>query len=370
MTLRRVRLRPDSGAAALAAAFATIREENEVPAEFPPDVLAEAQEAARATTPPERDETGVEFVTIDPPGSKDLDQALAIDADGSGYRVRYAIADVPAFVAPGGAVDLEARRRVQTLYLPDGRSPLHPPVLSEGAASLLPDSERSAYVWDLRLDADAVVVETQVYRARVRSRAQLDYASVQADLDAGRAPRVIELLAQVGPRRMELELARGGASLPMPEQEVQVEGSGPDAVYRLRYRPPAPVEDYNAQISLMTGMAAADLMLDAASASCARCPRRRRRPCGGSGESSPPTDSPGRRSRVTGPSCGDSIAPIPCTSRSSTRRRACFAEPGTRRSTERAPSRCSMRRSRMRTPTSRRRCAGSSTASAWRCAPR
>ncbi|WP_068428249.1 RNB domain-containing ribonuclease [Piscicoccus intestinalis] len=261
MTLRRVRLRPETGAAALTAAFAKIRAENEVPDEFPPEVLAEAQEAARSTTPPERDETGVEFITIDPPGSKDLDQALAIDADGSGYRVRYAIADVPAFVAPGGAVDLEARRRVQTLYLPDGRSPLHPAVLSEGAASLLPDSERSAYVWDLRLDADAVVAETQVYRARVRSRAQLDYASVQADLDAGRAPRVIELLAQVGPRRIDLELARGGASLPMPEQEVHVEGSGPDAVYRLRYRPPAPVEDYNAQISLLTGMAAADLML-------------------------------------------------------------------------------------------------------------
>ncbi len=262
MTQRRVRLRPDSGAAALAAAFAAIRLENEVPAEFPPHVLGEAQAAARALLPPTRDETAVEFVTIDPPGSKDLDQALAIETDGPGYRVRYAIADVPAFVEPGGAVDVEARRRVQTLYLPDGRSPLHPPVLSEGAASLLPDADRSAYVWDLRLDADAVVEEAQVYRALVRSRAQLDYAAVQADLDAGRAPRVIELLAQVGPRRMELESARGGASLPMPEQEIQVEGSGPDAVYRLRYRPPAPVEDYNAQISLMTGMAAADLMLD------------------------------------------------------------------------------------------------------------
>ena len=51
------------------------------------------------------------FLTIDPPGSMDLDQALHIERDGDGYRVRYAIADVPAFVQPGGAVDAETRRR-------------------------------------------------------------------------------------------------------------------------------------------------------------------------------------------------------------------------------------------------------------------
>lgn len=110
--------------------FAAIRAELDVPSEFPADVLAEARAAAAAASLPERDETAVPFLTIDPPGSMDLDQALHIERDGEGYRVRYAIADVPAFVLPGGAVDQEARRRGQTVYAPDGRTPLHPAELS------------------------------------------------------------------------------------------------------------------------------------------------------------------------------------------------------------------------------------------------
>lgn len=230
-----------------------------MPGEFPPEVLEEA--AAVVADPPvlERDETAVPFVTIDPPGSMDLDQAMALERDGDGYRVRYAIADVPDFVRPGGAIDVEARRRVETIYLPDGRSPLHPPQLSEGAASLLPDQVRPAIVWDLRLDAAAEVRDVQVYRAMVRSTQRLDYAGVQADIDAGTAPESIMLLREIGTKREALEIARGGASLPMPEQEVEATADG----YDVKFRPPVPAEGWNAQISLMTGMVAANLMLEA-----------------------------------------------------------------------------------------------------------
>ena len=61
-----------------------------------------------------------------------------VERRGDGFRVRYAIADVAAFVAPGGAVDAAARERGVTVYMPDRRSPLHPDALGEGAASLLP----------------------------------------------------------------------------------------------------------------------------------------------------------------------------------------------------------------------------------------
>src|SRR6476661_6813165 len=96
--------------AALEARFEAIRRELKVPESFPADVLAEAERAAVSPDdPPTVDATGVPFVTIDPPGSMDLDQALHLERDGDGYRVRYAIADVPAFVVPGMAVDAEAR---------------------------------------------------------------------------------------------------------------------------------------------------------------------------------------------------------------------------------------------------------------------
>ncbi len=243
---------------ALVARFEAIRAELHVPAGFPPDVLEEAAAAVGALALPDRDETDVPFVTIDPVGSMDLDQALHIERDGDGYRVRYAIADVPAFVRPGGAVDTEARQRVETIYAPDRRTPLHPPTIGEDAGSLLPDRVRPAFVWDLRLNADGDEYGAEVYLARVRSRARLDYRGVQESLDAGTADEVLVLLQVVGELRIALEAARGGASLPLPEQEVT---QAPDGDYVLGFRPPVPTEDWNAQISLMTGMAAAQMML-------------------------------------------------------------------------------------------------------------
>ena len=244
----------------LQARFAAIRAEAGVPEAFPAEVEQEAEKVSADPQLPERDETAVPFLTIDPPGSMDLDQALHIERLGEGHRVRYAIADVPAFVTPGGPLDAETRRRGQTVYAPDRRTPLHPPVLSEGAASLLPGEVRPALVWDLELDAEGEVVKTALYRARVRSTDRLDYAGVQKALDAGGADERLELLQEVGLRRLELERRRGGASLPMPEQEVTEDEGGH---YRLHFRPPLDVEDWNAQISLMTGMAAADLMMRA-----------------------------------------------------------------------------------------------------------
>jgi exoribonuclease R len=132
-------------------------------------------------------------------------------------------------------------------------------VLSEGAASLLPDGDRPALVWRLSLDASGVLRETRLDRALVRSRAQLTYEGVQESLDAGTADESLRLLAEVGRLREGLEVARGGINLALPEQEVHAEGDR----WLLSYRTPLPVEGWNAQISLLTGTAAARLMLDA-----------------------------------------------------------------------------------------------------------
>ena len=254
----------------LAARFAALRAELGVPERFPADVEAEAADAVRAGPDDARlgvagaraDLRDVPFVTIDPPGSTDLDHAVHLErrADG-GHRVRYAIADVAAFVAPGGAIDTEARSRAETVYCPDRRIPLHPTVLSEGAASLLPDGDRPAVVWTIDLDGSGEVVAADVVRGTVRSRSQLDYASVQRSLDdAGPGDRdtLPVLLAEVGTARAALERARGGVSLSRPEQEVVPDGDG----WALGLRASLPVEEHNAQISLLTGMVAARMMLD------------------------------------------------------------------------------------------------------------
>ena len=118
--------------------------------EFPAEVRAEAEASARSPRLPDLDRTDLPFVTIDPETARDLDQALHIERDGDGYVVHYAIADVAAFVTPGGAVDAEAHRRGETLYGLDAKVPLHPKAISEAAASLLPDGPRPALLWTIR----------------------------------------------------------------------------------------------------------------------------------------------------------------------------------------------------------------------------
>jgi exoribonuclease R len=240
----------------LQAALDAIHAELHVPTGFPSAARAEATRAASASPRPAHDLTDVPFVTIDPPTSMDLDQAVHLSRDGRGYRVRYAIADVAAFVSPGGPIDVEAHQRGVTFYGPDRRAPLHPLELSEGATSLLPDVERPALVWDLRLDSSGSLISTGLTRSWIRSRAKLSYGDVQRDLDNGSADDMLLLLPDVGRLRQEHERARGGVSLPVPQQVIVVQ----DGRYRLEYEAPLPVEGWNAQLSLLTGMAAAAVM--------------------------------------------------------------------------------------------------------------
>ena len=200
---------PGNEPGSLARRFATIREQLHVPAEFPPDVLAAATGAADLVTAPSVDLTDLGFWTLDPVGSMDLDQAVHIEREGSGFRVRYAIADVAQAVTPGGALDRVTRERGTTVYGPATRLPLHPPVLSEGVLSLLPGVDRFAYLWDVRLDARGEQVDAQVRRAVVRSRARLSYAGAQAAIDDGALTAIIERYTrEAGVRNLEREIGQ------------------------------------------------------------------------------------------------------------------------------------------------------------------
>ncbi len=258
-TTRRLLVQPPHDPA-IAQGVADIKREQGLPVAFPPEVEAVAARAALAPRLPNLDRTDIALVTIDPVGSMDLDQAMYVERLPSGYRVYYAIADVAAFVAPGDAVDAEANTRGETLYGADAKIPLHPPVLSENAASLLPGQLRPALLWTIDLDDVGETTAIDVRRARVCSRARLDYANVQARIDAGQIEPMWEVLRQIGQLRKQRELARGGVSLSLPEQEISI---GEDGQWTLAFRARRPVEDWNEQISLLTGMSAAKLMVDA-----------------------------------------------------------------------------------------------------------
>jgi exoribonuclease R len=238
---------------ALDAGLQRIREQFHVPAGFPPAAaLGAVQAAARRPGPDHVDRTDQPFVTLDPSGATDLDQAFALERAGADIVLHYAIADVGFFVDHGDALDEEAWTRGVTVYMPDERARLYPAVLSEGAASLLPDGPRPAVVFTVRVDESGAARLDGVERAMVRSHAKLSYETVRpADL-----PVELHELA----RRVDAaEDARGAPRVEFPEQELVDD----DGHWALRFDPRLPSEDVNAGLSLATNLAVADALLAA-----------------------------------------------------------------------------------------------------------
>ena len=201
------------------------------------------------------------FVTLDPPESMDLDQAFHLERlPGGGFRLRYAIADVAAFVDSGR----RGRRRGPSA----GRDRLQPrrprSAVPAGAlggrriAAARRPAARGGLAGGRRRDGSHG-------RRRRGTGAGVEPGEARLRRGAGGARRrdapttCSRLLPEIGALLQQAEHARGGASLGVPTQEVVARDGG----YTLRFRSLLPVEDWNAQLSLLTGRAAAEMMLEA-----------------------------------------------------------------------------------------------------------
>ncbi|WP_066162645.1 RNB domain-containing ribonuclease [Gordonia hydrophobica] len=241
--------------------FARLRSEMGIKADFSPEAERQAASVVDRFATDRVDRTDLELVTIDPPGSKDLDQAVRVVADDEGFLVHYAIADVAALVEPGSPIDVESHQRGQTMYFPDGNVPLHPRAMSEGLGSLLPDEVRPAVLWTMRVSADGDCTAAELQRVTVRSRARLDYAGVMADLHAERLHPAVAGLPGFGRTRLSWALRRGAVQLDLPDQEIVPHSPG--RAWTLRLAPRTPADQWNAQVSLLTGMSAGTIQRDA-----------------------------------------------------------------------------------------------------------
>jgi ribonuclease R len=169
------------------AGLESVRVRYGIPHAFP----VECEEAAGAAKTPKlgrrRDLRDVPTVTIDGPSSKDLDDALSVlppQADGA-VRVLVSIADVDSVVAAGSPLDVEARRRGTSTYLPDAVTPMLPRALSENALSLLEGQDRAVLTVELRIDPQGRVTAVDLFEALLRSDARLTYGAVARFLDSG-----------------------------------------------------------------------------------------------------------------------------------------------------------------------------------------
>jgi ribonuclease R len=202
---------------------------------FGRDVLRSAAEGAAK---PEADAGRVDLrgrlvVTIDPADAHDYDDAISIEPlPGGRTRLGVHIADVAAYVAPGSAVDLEARRRGCSAYLVDRVIRMLPEELTVATCSLQPREDHLAHTVDLVYDAKANLLEAKTFRSVIRSRAQLTYDGVQAFLDSGDrrglpdgVPEALEALDALTRRLRAQRFRHGALDFVLPEVHCIV---GPD----------------------------------------------------------------------------------------------------------------------------------------------
>lgn len=264
----------DSLTKELIESFESVRQELDVPVSFQPHIAQSAADSialgprlAEGRKLQAQDHTQLPLITIDPPTSTDLDQAFYATRTEGGYRVFYAIADLAVYVQPRDLVDVEARKRGVTLYSPDHRASLHPECINEQASSLLANQTRHAMLWQIDLDEQANQLNAHLGRALVSSKAKLSYRECQTAIDDPSAAskqsldhrETLLLLEEIGEKRIALEIERGAISLQLPSQEIERH----NGQYRLIYDATLPIERWNAQISLLAGMAAAEIMVDA-----------------------------------------------------------------------------------------------------------
>jgi ribonuclease R len=214
---------------------------------FEPAVEHAARAAAESPrvavgAPARRDLRELATFTIDPVTARDFDDAVSAQrlADGA-VRVWVHIADVSAHVREGSALDVEARERATSVYVPGAVEPMLPDALSGDACSLVAGSDRAAVTVEMELELDSARVRsTAFYRSVIRSNQRLDYDQVDAIFagrEAARAPWGEPLAAA---REVSAALARArlshGAALTLESQEPEFAFDGDGEVSDIKSR--------------------------------------------------------------------------------------------------------------------------------------
>ena len=200
-----------------------VLERHGIPRAFPEDALAESAAARPATAAGRGDLRALPLVTIDDEDARDFDDAVWAEPADGGWHLVVAIADVAHYVGPGGALDREARRRGNSVYLPDRVVPMLPEALSNGLCSLRPGEDRACLAAHLWIGADGAPVRHRFERALMRSAARLTYREVQE-----RGPRDPALAGLFGAfdSLRRARRARGTLDFDLPERRVRFDEAG------------------------------------------------------------------------------------------------------------------------------------------------
>jgi len=205
-----------------------------LPTEFPSDVLEQAERISQDVDAQQitgREDLRNQFiVTIDPDDARDFDDAINVEKlPNGGWQLGVHIADVAAYVEPGSALDREARRRGNSVYLPDRVIPMLPERLSNGVCSLKPEVDRLTHSVFIQFDKRGVAKSARFARSVIRSAHRLTYKEAYAilmspprDQLGERLHLAWELAALLRRKRFQ----HGALDLDFPEVKVWVDSQG------------------------------------------------------------------------------------------------------------------------------------------------
>lgn len=181
-------------------------------------------------------------VTIDGERARDFDDAVSIEISDCGYKLWVHIADVGHYVRWNSVLDLEARKRGTSVYLPDRVIPMLPKELSEDLCSLKPKVDRNAFTVEMDFDRLGRRLKAHFYPSMINSDERMTYTSVKKiliDKDENERQRYSSLLRDL--ERMEelctilrtKRFERGSLDFDLPEPEILLDLQGsPEAIIK------------------------------------------------------------------------------------------------------------------------------------------
>lgn len=211
--------------------------------DFPPEVIHAAVEASQRLhieDPhlPHCDLTSFSLLSIDSATTQDIDDALSITLEGAEFVVGIHIADASHFVRRDDLLDQEARQRGTSIYLPDQKIPMLPPILSEGVCSLLAGQERLAMSVMARITLEGDIKTSEIFPSRIRVSRRLTYQEVDAQLETD--PE-LSLLFRLSQLLRQKRVEAGALLLPIPQLEISVDAAKNIIVEKIERETPSQI---------------------------------------------------------------------------------------------------------------------------------
>ncbi len=205
-----------------------------LPTDFPRGVLDEVNRVSETVDAGKldgREDLRKKFIiTIDPDDARDFDDAIQVEKiDNGGWQLGVHIADVAAYVEPGSALDREARRRGNSVYLPDRVVPMLPERLSNGVCSLNPGVDRLTHSVFINFDKNGVAKRARFAKSVIRSAQRLTYKQAYAILKSSARDQLSEQLHLAWRLASLLRRKRfehGSLDLDFPEVKVRLDETG------------------------------------------------------------------------------------------------------------------------------------------------